>query len=168
MTGLLVLAVFALWIWGVLKLSRWLSARWATDRWRKPVTTLLFIAILPLPFADELLANLQLESLCREGAVMKIDEQRIKGRRVKVSYGSPFGVDVPDMILPVTFHEVVLRDTETGEVLGSRGRYRIKAGLLIRALGGFETGSPMFARSYCAPNDDIELAAKRIGFTIIK
>jgi hypothetical protein len=166
MTGLLVLALFGLWIWAVFKLSRWIGGQVQGGRWRWPIAALVFAALLPLPVIDELIGGRQLDSLCRDKAVMKIDEAKIKGRRVRYS-AEPLDQRVPAIAIPVTFTLGVLRDLESNEILGSRGRYNAKGGILVQAMGASESDSPMFAQSYCAPTEGWGEAAKRVGFTII-
>ena len=166
MTGLLVLALFGLWVWAVFKFGRWVGGQVQGGRWRWPIAALVLAALLPLPILDELIANRQLDSLCREQAVMKIDEAKIKGRNVRYS-AEPLNEKVPGIAIPVSFTRGVLRDAETAELLGSFGWYTAKGGILIRAMGASEGNSPMFARSGCAPSEGEHEAAKRVGFTII-
>lgn len=166
MAGLIVLGVIGLWIWGVFKFSRWIGGKFRGGRWRWPIATLVFAVLLPLPVIDELIADRQIESLCRENAVMKINESKIKGLRVTYA-AEPLNQRVPGIAVPLTFTRGVLRDTETNELLGSRGSYTVKAGILIRALGVSESNNPMFARAFCAPDQGLHMAAKRVGFTII-
>lgn len=166
MTGLLVLALFGLWLWAVVKFSRWIGGQVTGGRWRWPVTAVLFVVLVPLPVLDELIANHQLDSLCRENAVMKIDETKIKGRSVRYS-AEPLNRKVSGVAIPVTFTRGMFRDGETNAVLGTHSRYVAKGGIFIRAMGASESDSPMFARSGCAPSEGEHEAAKRIGFTII-
>jgi hypothetical protein len=166
MAGLIVLGVIGLWIWGVFKFSRWIGGKVRGGRWRWPIAALVFAVLLPLPVIDELIADRQIESLCRDNAVMKIDEEKIKGRRVTYS-AEPGYERVPGTAVPVTFTRGVLRDTVTDEILGTRGAYDVKSGLLKRVIGFSETDGPLFARSGCAPSEGMHGAAKRIEFTII-
>lgn len=166
MIGLLFFGVVGLWIWGVFRISRWSGGRVAGGRWRWPIAALVFAVMLPLPVLDELIARPQIETLCREGAVFKIDEQKIKGRRVKYS-AEPLNERMPGTAIPVSFTRGVLRDAETAEGLGSFGWYTVKGGILIRVMGASESNSPLFARSGCAPSEGEHEAAKRVGFTII-
>ena len=166
MTGLLVLALLGLWTWLVYKFSRWIGGQVRGGRWRWPIAALVFAALLPLPVIDELIARPQIEALCREGAVFKIDEEKIKGRRVKYS-GEPANERVSGVAVPVTYLKGVLRDEETGQKLASHGSYTVKGGALVRAMGFSESNSPLFVRSGCAPNEGEHEAAKRVGFTII-
>ena len=167
MSGLFLLAIVGLWMWFAFKTSKVAGSWIAQGRWRWPVAALLFVVLLPLPVADELVAKHQINALCREGAGLRIDEQRIKGRRVRVAY-EPLNAEVPGVAIPVTFSKLVLRDADTGEDLGSRGHYVVKGGWLIRTLSFSESSSPLTTESYCAPGGEgAHEAAARLGFKII-
>ena len=166
MSGLFFLAVVGLWIWFAFKTSKVVGSWIAQGRWRWPVVALLFVVLLPLPVADELVARPQIERLCREGAVLKIDEQKIKGRRVKSS-GEPSNADVPGTAIRVTFTRAVYRDENTGEELASMGYYVITGGWLIRTLGISESNSPLFVREGCASSKGVRDSAERLNFKII-
>lgn len=166
MIGLIFLSVLGLWLIA----THWI-ALFATRKLRGLWRALAYVAALPLvyllPVADEIVAERQIERLCREGAVLKIDAQKIKGRRVKLSF-EPSNADVPGIAVPVTYTKVVYRDAQTGEELGSRGNYVIAGGWLIRASGISENDSPVWiGENYCAPDEGSQQAAKRFGFQII-
>lgn len=165
MSGLLFLTVLAVWLYPTHRI-----ARAATHKLQGVWRVLAYLCAFPLvylsPIGDEIVASVQLESVCRDGAVMKIDEQKIKGRRVKVA-SEPLNAPVPGVAVPVTYSRLVMRDAETGEILGSRGRYVVKGGWLIRTLSISESDSPLFVRSFCAPAGDVEQVASRLGFEII-
>ena len=165
MSGIALLSALALWLFVAHRITLFATRRVESNKrvWAYAGVVAL---VLPLPVADEIVAGIQLESKCREGAVMTIDAQKIKGRRVKVA-SEPLNAPVPGVAVPVTYSKLVMRDAETGEVLGSRGRYVVKGGLLIRTLGISESDSPLFARSFCAPAGDVEQEASRLGFDIV-
>lgn len=166
MTGLALLALLALWVWVVKRIASAAVRGVAHRVLRWCLGLLVFAVVLPLPVADELFAKHQINALCREGAVLRIDEQKIKGRRVRVAY-EPLNAEVPGVAIPVTFSKLVLRDADTGEDLGSRGHYVVKGGWLIRTLGFSESNSPLTTESHCALNEGAHEAAARLGFKII-
>ncbi len=166
MAGLIVLGVIGLWIWGVFKFSRWVGGQVAGGRWRGPIAAIVFAVLLPLPVIDELIARPQVEALCREGAVLKIDEQRIKGQRVRYS-AEPLNAGVSGTAVPVTYTKSLWRSEQTGDELASRGSYTVKGGFLVRGIGFSESNSPMFVRSHCAPVVNVYEEAKRLNFQIV-
>lgn len=166
MIGLIILAIVGLWFLLAFLFTLWMGRRFVSERWRWPVGLVMYPVLLLLPVVDELVARPQIEQLCREGAVLKIDEQKIKGRRVKYS-AEPLNADVPGTAIPVTYTKAVFRDAGTDEELGSRGRYVIAGGWLIRKMSFSESTPPLFARAYCAPSEGEHDAANRLGFKII-
>lgn len=167
MTGLALLALLALWVWATFRVGSWIGGRLTRGRWRSPVAALVFVMLLPMPVIDELIARPQIEALCREGAVFKINEQKIKGRRVK-AFAEPLNAVVPGTAIPVTYTKSVYRDESTGEELASRSHYVVTGGVLVRTLGVSESTSPMFVRSFCAPIENVYEEAKRLNFEIAK
>lgn len=166
MTGIALLALAALWIWAVKMIATAVARRFAPGVARWSVGLPLFTVLLPLPVVDEILARYQIAALCREGAVLKIDEQKIKGRKVKIT-AEPLNAEVHGIAIPVSYTKIVFRDTDTREELGSRGWYNIKGGWLIRVLGFSESNSPLTIEAYCAPGEGEHEAAARLGFKII-
>ena len=165
MTGIALLVVVGLWLWACVAVARALLRRLKPWPWRWLVVPVAFVALLVAPVADEIVARHQIEALCREGAVLKVDEHKIKGRRVK-STADPLNAEVPGVAIPVTYTKSVYRDEETNEELASRGNYVVNGGVLMRTLGFTESPKPLLARSHCAPSEGIYEAAKRVGFTI--
>lgn len=165
MSGILFLVAIALWLYAAHRITLFAIRRVEGDKrfWAYAGVVAL---VLPLPVADEIVAGIQLESVCREGAVLKIDAQKISGRRVKLG-AEPLNAPVSGVAVPVSYSKHVFRDADTGEELGSLGWYTVKGGWLIRTLGISESDSPMWIRSYCAPKEGEHEAAARLGFQII-
>lgn len=137
--------------------------------WRVLAYLGTFALVCLAPWADEIVAVRQMERLCREGAALKIDAQRIKGRRVKVSF-EPLQADVPGIAVPVTYTKAVHRDAQTGEELGSRASYSIKRGWLNRSWFPEHPWPLPFGEIYCTFQEDlqqVERMAERFGFQII-
>jgi hypothetical protein len=167
MTGILLIAVGGVWLVVSGLLSQFIAQRFSNGIIKVVAFFVSWAVLLPLPATDELIARPQVEALCRENAVFKIDEQKIKGRRVKLS-AEPLHAEVPGIAIPVTYTRMIYRDEASGEGLASRGSYVIKGGVLIRALGISESNSPLFVRSYCAPSEGTYEAASRLEFEIVK
>lgn len=166
MDGLIALGLLLLWAVLVEKLAVKVASKFKDKITRRVVGVLVFVLVLPLPVADELYARHQIDALCREGGVLKMDEQKIKGRSVKVSF-EPSNADVPGIAIPVRYSKTVLRDVETDEVLGSDTSFITGPGILIRTIGTAEMRSPMFGSEGCWPKEGMHSAAKRIGFKIL-
>ena len=82
MTGLLLLAVIACWIfslgWFVKKIGNLLS----TSKWNRVAKLLVFALLLPLPLIDEIIAKPKFEALCREKAIVTLDTKVTRDRTV--------------------------------------------------------------------------------------
>ena len=167
MIGLWVLGLMGLWIWIAFRIARWIGRRMAHGVWQSALTFVLFTLLLPLPVLDELLARPKIEALCAQNAVLRIDEERIRGRLVKYS-AEPSNENLAGVGLRTSYTRSVLRDAQTGEALGTEGWYRFYGGLFIRTIGTAEMNNPMFARTSCAPLEGLEAVAKRLGFEIEK
>jgi hypothetical protein len=163
----LALAVLALvWLLASLKVAILIAGLLKSEAAKWVLGLIVFAVLLALPLADEIVAVHQVETVCREGAVLKVDAKKIEGRRVVVA-SNPLNAPVPGVTVPVTYSKLVMRDADTGEELGSRGSYVITGGWLIRSLSISESNSPMVIRSYCAPAENAYQAASRLGFQII-
>ena len=147
MAGLILLGVIGLWIWGVFKFSRWVGRQVVGGRWRWPITALVFAALLPLPVIDEIVGGVQFRKLCRERAVLKVDQEKIRGRTVREQYAQSDLATGPISVLQ-SDHRFV--DVSTGEELASYLWLRARGGLLARLLT--ESGNPLVIDNFeCQP-----------------
>jgi hypothetical protein len=163
MGGLIVLVSLLTWIAVCVALAAWLVRRLRPKRYEGAVASLLFLVILILPVADELAARPKFEALCREGAVLKIDAERIKGKTVRVDI-SPVNSLVEGMPIPVLYSHFRFRDVRTGEVLAEYETYQARGGFMARATGF--PGGP-WAGNYSCVSDDEGTIPRRYGFTLI-
>lgn len=168
MTGIFLFVIGLMWLGVVIGLAIVVAWRLKNPVVRVGVGMLVCAVLLPLPLADEIVAQRQFDDLCREGAVLKMDVQRIKGRKVKLTF-EPSNAPVPNIAVPAKYTRVIFRDAATGEELGSYGEYVAKGGWLIHAIGISESNSPMWmSRSYCSPDTGAQQMAIDYGFEIIR
>lgn len=166
MTGLFMLALTGVWLVIVALLSRWIGRKFKQTTAQAIVSVLSFAVLLPLPVADELIGARQFEALCREGAVLKIDAEKIRGKRVKTDITS-FG-KVAGTAIPVMYSRLLYRDEITNEVLGGYTTYSAKGGWLIRSLGVFDNNAPLLiGKPGCSPQGHTGTFAKQYGFVAI-
>jgi hypothetical protein len=163
---LLVLFMLALWlaaaIWIARRVARLIPVR---PKWRPVVAIGLFLLVFFLPVADELAARPSFNYLCRTGAVLKIDAEKIKGRNVILSANDSDG-RMKGMLIPVFHSHFEYRDAISGEVLGEYEMYIGEGGLLARTVG-LASAHPITGPFFCAPEDRLT-AKQRYGFTILK
>lgn len=165
MGGLLVLAVFFGWLAAAIWLARRIShAIDIKPRYRGLALALLSIVIFLLPVADELAARPSFAALCREGAVLKINAEKIRGKTVQVIV-DPSNAPLPGMFIPILHSHVSYRDPSTGEVLAEYDIFQARGGLLSRAVP-VARGGPLTGDYYCAPERD-QPWDKRYGFAVL-
>lgn len=165
MGGLIVIVILAMWVTASIALAMWLARRLGLKRFKTGVTFLLFFAVLGLPVADELAARPKFELLCRKGAVLKIDAEKIRGKTVRVEI-SPANQLLEGMPIPVLYSHIRFRDVLTGEVLAEYETYQAQGGVMARATG-FPSGIQPWTGNYSCVPDDRGTIPKRYGFTLV-
>jgi len=162
---MLLLLVILIWIAAVAWASRVVSSKIVTALWRLPIAAILFLAILPLPVIDEIVAKPQFESLCKANSQVTVDAKTTSGRTVwfesserkKLSLG----------MLDVTQVKRTYVDAKTQELIYHYFRFEATGGWLIRHLGISEGDSPLLFRGVCQPGSletiDAELGLTRIN-----
>lgn len=153
MTGFLLLGVLGVWLVLVVWLARWLTKSIKRDWLRYIALVIVITCLFPLIVIDELISKPQFERLCAEGAKLKFDPQKIRGKTIflgeiaspKPSFTVGFlgGYYIPWRYL----------DATTKEELIAYNSYHIEGGFLIRALGISETRAPLMMESFCSPNE---------------
>lgn len=161
MTGILFLGVVILWIGIAIALARAMTRNVTPGVKRTVAGVLVFALLLPLPVADEIVGGFQLRTLCREGAVARYDEERLRGRTVRMRLepnpGAPSVLQTPTRrvpaLIPIEEQTEEWIDVSTGEVLLSQKAYSARGGLLIRTLGISNSDSPLtIDPRWCAIN----------------
>jgi hypothetical protein len=167
MSGLFVAALALAWLAAAIMLSRWVGRRFKQSAWQAAAALAAFALVLPLPVADELIGMRQFATLCQEGAVLKIDAERIKGKSVRLVI-SPSGARVDSTVIPITYSHFSYRELQTNDELASYQTYSAKGGLVVRALGIFERDAPLISnRAGCAPQGHATAFSKQYGFSVV-
>jgi hypothetical protein len=152
MIGLLFLGLVGLWIWAVLKLSRWIGARVAGGRWRRPVAVVSLIALMVMPVADEIVGGFQFRALCDNDAKLAfyVDPASLKGKTVR-AVADPLNQQVEGLLVKVLRSHSRYYDASDGKELLSYTRYDASGGLLIRTLTTDASIAPLTFKSSCSP-----------------
>ena len=83
MSGIILLAVLALCLWGCIWLANKLGNLPPTPKWRTAVKAGIFIVLLASPFVDEVIGMYQFESLCKANGIEGADVSKARGKRVR-------------------------------------------------------------------------------------
>lgn len=151
---LVLVAWVALSAWAACRTGERLAERGGPDPTPSPVAgrrlelkALMFLALLPLPLIDELLARPQFEALCREQAAVVRHPGLTPGRTV-------YRVDlppepVPGLVLPVRSQRQLYLDDETHQPLASIHTLEAAPGKLARLTG--HRHGPLTFDGSCGP-----------------
>jgi hypothetical protein len=161
MTGLLLIVLVIVWMAIAFALARAFTRGIKAGVRRAAVGVFVFALLLPLPVVDEIIGGFQLRALCREGAVALYDEEKLRGRTVRMRLEP--NPDVPSVmqtptrrvgaLLPIDERTIDYLDTESAQTLLSYKAFTAKGGVLIRMLGISNADSPLtIDPSSCAVN----------------
>lgn len=166
MSGLLLLAIAAVWIAIAVAAAVGLGKR-LPKRWWSPIAVaLLLFVLVPLPLVDEIAGKVQFERLCSQYAAQTmIDEQHAKGRRVLAVRR---GADeyAKGTAVPIRVDRHRYRDAETGQLLVEYYTLHAYGGWLIRALGLSESNHPLLFDPACGPADQ-DGFKKRLNIQVV-
>jgi hypothetical protein len=145
MLGLFVIGLALAWVFAALFVAK-LVTRVMKPGWVKLGTrSLIFMAVLPLPFADELAAWRQVHAACTQYPRFKI-EPGASGKTVYLGDEQLQPIAAPVFITVRTWPYV---DVGTGNVQARYTDVLAGGGWFARGIGG----SPFLFRSYCAPSE---------------
>jgi hypothetical protein len=168
MTGLYLLVVAGIWLAIVLGVSRLVTTKLSTPRWRDPIRVLTVVALLALPLIDEIVGGQQFEQLCEENSTIQVDRATARGKTV---YFTP----QPDREIKGTWVRIVLQprrfvDATTGDTVISFNDLVAEGGRFIRTLGISEGGVPLTFKGWCHPGDQFTLRnlLKELNITAIR
>lgn len=145
MSGLLLLAVGALWLWCIKWLIGKLGQRFPERPWRPLAQGIVFALLLPLPLMDEIVGGWQFNRLC-EANVVQVNKQTARGRTV---YREAGGHESPIPGTWVNVWKMSFRDLDmsTGEVIVTFDHLRAEGG---RLFPGFDSGhDPLTFKGTC-------------------
>lgn len=142
MAGLLSIAFVIVWFFAALWLARRLTGLMNAGILRSTLTALAVVVLAALPLTDEIIGGFQFRELCRERALLKIDETKIKGKMVRM-VSDPANKDIDGTAVRIYYTRVSYRDATTQEELGSNGYLVAMGGYLIRTLAGGHEMTPM-------------------------
>lgn len=166
MTGIFLLAIISLWAWLAFKLSQWMTNRLQSSKWRGVAASMLFIMLLPLPIADEIIGSFQFKALCREGARLRLHVDDPSGRTARINF-NPANRELKGKAVRILHTHVEYHDVADGSLIAEYDGYLAEGGLFIRLLGISEADSPLIIHPrYCSPEKG-EAIHRTLGFSVI-
>jgi hypothetical protein len=166
MTGIFFFGVVFLWGFLALRLARWATRRIQHTVLRKLAIGTVFSVLMVSLVIDELIGGVQFRALCEQGAHLKIDAEKIKGKNVRLAI-EPSWEHVQGTALPIAFSHYSYRDAATNEEYASYSIYRIKGGWFIRLLGISEGNAPLtIASTECSPDGHSKTIAAQYSFNL--
>lgn len=165
MSGLLLLAAAALWVyvlrWMVNKIGRHLPDRPG----RVFVKLGIFVLLLPLPLIDEIVGGRQFAELCKRHNTIEMDREKVKGATI---YFEPVqSVQIQNLWIPVRLQPWRYVAPATGKAVVSYETLHAKGGLLIRSLRLSEGNVPLTFKDSCAPQENIRQLFAALQITAI-
>lgn len=152
MTGLLLIVVFLIWIKICAALSRKITINIKSRTKKITGRLIIFFILLPAPLSDELVGLFQFKSLCKQYAVVSIDEQNAANRQVRVEIRDR-DTYAKGTALKIYIDPYVYRDIETNKIIVRYNTLQAEGGWLMRLLGISETNAPLLFKPFCAPVD---------------
>lgn len=151
MSGLYALFLLLLWL-GFLV---WLCPRATAGRVRPAFEDLatvgMFLLLLPLPLADEIVGAVQMNRLCEANAHYRLGVADPAGRTTR-SAADPSNEQLKRTAIEILHTRVIYTDLETGERVLEYDDYVASGGLFRRVFfGGEMSMSPFVGRSHCSP-----------------
>lgn len=158
MTGILLIAVSIAWLWTVVGVTNW-ATRLIERNWLRLLTGgLLFIGLMVLPVADEIIGGIQFRALCEQSKQVSVNRDKAAGRTItlrdaKSGYVKSNDRRIPNVALSIIEREFTWRDIETNELILSYKSLNVQGGWLIRLLGISEGDAPLLIENTsCMPN----------------
>lgn len=168
MSGFLLIFALILWVVVACFLTKIVARVIPKVWWAYLFLIVLFLALLPLPLLDEILAKSQFEQLCSEYSVFNVDRAKAVGKTVYLA-------ETPDVEIKGTWVRVVRQprqfvDASTGEVVVSYSGLIAVGGRFIQMLGISEGGVPLTFKGWCKPGDQYSLdnIFKEMKITLIR
>lgn len=149
MTGIFLIGVMGLWLVAALLITAFITRKLPRRLGTFLIRASLFVVLLAAPLADEIIGGFQFRALCRAEAVMKVDEKKAAGKKLKLKLSD--GKTVSNTLVAVREQTWYYLDAQNGEVLVSYKTLHAKGGWLIRTLGISETNAPLTFDNACGP-----------------
>lgn len=163
MAGAVFVALLITWFYLAHRIARKLVSRVQSKQLRFLLMGFLVAGFSALLVIDEIIGGFQFRAICKKKAVLKIDEQKIKGKTIAVVV-NPSHQDISGAAISISHSRFGYFDTGTGEELASYSRIEAEGGKLVWLLAGGHPMPPLIPLSktgnVCSLSDRSDLSKK--------
>lgn len=125
-----------------------------------------FLLLMALPLADEIVGAFQFNALCKENAVLRIDEEKVKGKSVRLVI-DPVNEVLPYKALVIYHSHYTFSDVSSKEKLAEFDEYVAKGGWFVHALGISNSNPPILIQpAGCTPPLSVTQMQKEYSFAV--
>lgn len=126
----------------------------------------VFPLVFVIPLVDEIVATPQVNKICREGAVLKIDAEKANNKMIKIVV-NPSWEEIGGTIVPIKYSHFSYRVIDTNEEVASFNIYHVSGGFLSRLINFNSMHSPwIIDTSGCHPKGYGSIQ-KKYNFSIV-
>ena len=155
MAGLILFFILGVWLL-VTALVAWLITKIIKNKLIRYSSMVLIIPVLfLLPVIDEILSRNHFFDLCKQQAVLKYDEKKLKNSTVY--YAGIERMRVPSFI-PIFKDKRTYRNYDTDEIVITEYIIRAKGGWLSRKLGVFDDHPVLTFNGVCTSGSEVEFS----------
>jgi hypothetical protein len=168
MSGLLFLGAVGLWVWACVAMTRWIMRRIGSKPRRLLTGVGVFVLLLVLPVADEIVGGFQFRALCEKNAVFRLGVEKPEGRITRFS-ADPANEVVPNTAIKIYVSGIAYTDVQSGQLVVKFHRYAAEGGIFIRTLGISQGNAPItMGSSSCSPEKKLgQTVSRTFNFSVI-
>jgi len=153
MSGIILLFILAIWFYSVKKISWFCISKIQSGTKKAVIHKVLFVLIFIAPVADDIIGGFQFRALCKQGAKLIYDVEKVRGKTVLWS-GMP-RTKIKNTIIPIEESIVDWVDVNTGEILIKYKEYYATGGWLSRFIAFNSVTRPYTFHGVCGVKDEL-------------
>lgn len=151
MSGLILLFVLGVWGFASYSLARLIVGSIKISNVRVVAHGVLMVLLFLAPVADDIVGGFQFRALCGEGAIIRVEENKARGKTVYLE--DIVTENIKGFLIPIKKQIWSYRDINSNESLLVWNYYHAQGGWLSRLIG-FPQGSPPYTfNGSCYPKD---------------
>ena len=168
-SGIFLLVVISVWVFVVKKIIYFII----NDTWPEDIKLtarfILFIVLMIVPVADEIIAHFKYKELCEKNSNVSIDIENAKNKVLKLRTerdpNNSKYIRMPMRVIKVASIPIIEEsydyiESQTNKVVVSYKVYQVKGGWLINTLGLSNSNSPLLFDGTCYPAERFTIFRK--------